>query len=94
MTSSFTLEKKGFYVQGFVMFLIGISLCYLFIEEFIDKKLPPAFTIERNGKEVGYADTDPSQTEFVYVKNAKSPGMFIAFPIYGDKDMLKEASNG
>lgn len=66
--------------------LLGVIITFSF-GEYIDKRLPPGIEIEKSGKVVGYADTNPETSEFIYVKNAKSPGIFLAYPIFGDKEM-------
>ena len=74
-------------------FILGAVLSFfVFAEQ--DKKLPEAIEIMVGKKMVGYANTDPETTEYVMVKNAKTPGMFIAFPIYGDNNKIKELLKG
>lgn len=69
-------------------FLIGLLASHI-VGQWFDKQLPPAIEVVRGGKTVGYADTSPDLTEFVMVKNARSPGMFMAFPIFGDQKEME-----
>lgn len=67
--------------------LLGALFLYI-VQGMFEKRLPDAFEIEREGKVIGYADTDFTFAEFVKIegKGVKSPGMFIAFPIYGNSE--------
>lgn len=71
-------ECMFFFVMGFA---IGIILSVV-VSNFFDKKLPEAFTIEREGEIIGIANTNPKLTEYVNLKGTKSPGEYVAFPIY------------
>lgn len=65
-------------------FFAGVIVFYCGTEIF-EKKLPEAFEIVKGDKCVGWAETNPQFTEFVTIRKAKSPGLFIAFPIWGDQ---------
>ena len=48
--------------------------------------------IERDGKTVGFATMSHELMEIVKIegKDVQSPGMFVAFPLYGSPDLKDE----
>ena len=79
-------------MKGFVIaFLCGVLSCFLIVRA-LPKEAPEAFTIERDGKTVGFATMSHELMEIVKIegKDVQSPGMFVAFPLYGSPDLKDE----
>jgi hypothetical protein len=71
-------------------FVVGCCVMMVVYEGIKANDKMPGIKIEKMGKIVGYADTNSEYTEFAYMKDARSPGMFLAFPIYGKENLSEQ----
>ena len=78
------MNKKIMIAVGFISFVMG----WYFESTFSESDWPEYLMIRRDGKPLAYAFSSPEHARIVNMPDVPDPGVYIAFPIYSDRNKI------
>lgn len=79
------VNKKIIIGAAILIFITGWYFGYEMQEDY---KLPNKIFIKRDGKLKAFALTGTSNAKIITMKNIENPGVYVAFPLYADKNSI------
>lgn len=79
------MSKKIIIGVAIIIFGMGWYFGYEMQEDY---KLPEKILIKRDGMLKAYALTGREYAKIVQMNDIKDPGVYVAFPLYGDKNSV------